>query len=537
MALNGLMMDYPLTLNTIQRRAETIHGDREVVTRLPDRSWHRYSYREMSERAKRLALALQRLGVASGDRVATLCWNHYRHLEAYFGIPASGAVLHTLNLRLHPDDLVHIINEADDRVVIVDDSLLPLLSEIRDRAELQHVVVVSETATSTSEYLDYEALIEAENPEQFEFQNIDENQAASMCYTSGTVGKPKGVVYSHRAIAIHTLGAALTCGFEIWESDCLLPVVPMFHVNCWGLPYIAAMMGAKLVLPGPNLDPQSLLEAYQQERVTWSAGVPTIWLALLDKLDENPGAYDLSALRKMIVGGAALPQSLLEAFEERHQLNLVPAWGMTETTPMGTTCYLRPGEESISSEQQNAIRCRQGTPVPFVELRARGDNGLIDWDGKSMGELEVQGPWIAAEYFNQSEANDSFTEDGWFRTGDIVSINERGSMKIEDRAKDLIKSGGEWISSLDLENSLLAHPAVAQAAVVAVAHEKWGERPLALIVARAETSVSADELRDFLAQHHAKWWIPDAFEFVDEIPKTTTGKISKKAIREQFAGG
>ncbi len=534
-SLNSLMMDFPLTLNSILHRAETIHGEREVVTRMPDRSWHRYGYRDMSDRAKRLALALSNLGVEAGDRVATLCWNHYRHLETYFGIPAYGAVLHTLNPRLHEDDLVHIISEAGDKILILDESLLPVLARFRDRINLEHVIVIAEGGELPEGMHSYETLLSETDVNDFKYPEIDENQAASMCYTSGTVGKPKGVVYSHRAIALHSLGAALTCGFEIWESDSILPVVPMFHVNGWGLPYIAAMMGSKLVLPGPSLDAVSLLEAYEQEQVTFTAGVPTMWLALLEKLDEDPEKYDVSALRKLIVGGAAMPQSLLQAFQERHNLNLVAAWGMTETTPMGTICYLRPGQEEASQDEQYGYRCRQGTPVPFVEIRARGPNGLVEWDGKTMGELEVRGPWITSGYHNRPDTADRITEDGWFRTGDIVSINKRGSMKIEDRSKDLIKSGGEWISSVDLENAIMAHEDVAEAAVIAIDHPKWGERPLAAVVARPESTLNVEELQEFLASVVAKWWIPDAFEIVSEIPKTATGKFNKVALREQFA--
>jgi fatty-acyl-CoA synthase len=529
------MMDFPLTLNTILRRAETIHGEREVVTRMPDRSWHRYNYRQMAQRAKRLALALVKLGIAPGDRVATLCWNHYRHYEAYFGIPACGAVLHTLNLRLHVDDLVHIVNEAADKILIVDQSLLPLLAQFRDRVSFEQVIVVSDSGELPAGMLDYETLLADTNADDFSYPELNENQAASMCYTSGTIGKPKGVVYSHRAIAVHTLGAALTCGFEVWESDCILPAVPMFHVNCWGLPYIAAMMGSKLVFPGPHLDADSLLEAFQQEQVTFSAGVPTVWLAILAKLDENPEAHDLSSLRKMIVGGAAVPPSTLQAFQERHNLSLVAAWGMTETSPMGTISNLRHSQASAPLEEQYESRSRQGSPVPFVEIRARGDDGLVPWDGQSMGELEVRGPWIAGSYYERPETADRFTDDGWFRTGDIVSIDSRGSMKIEDRAKDLIKSGGEWISSVDLENRLMGHPAVAEAAVIAMLHPKWGERPLAVVVVRSGQSVTSDELREFLKSQVAKWWIPDAFELINEIPKTGAGKFDKVTLRKQFA--
>jgi len=527
-------MDFPLTLNTILSRAETIHGERELATRLPDKSWRRYNYRAMAQRAKCLALALGRLGVEPGDRVATLCWNHYRHFEAYFGVPAFGAVLHTLNLRLHADDLVHIVNEAEDKVLIVDESLLPLLAQFRGRVKLEHVIAISDDGKLPADMLDYETIIGKEDENEFTYPEIDENRAASMCYTSGTIGKPKGVVYSHRAIATHTLGAALTCSFEIWESDCILPVVPMFHVNCWGLPYVAAMMGSKLVFPGTHTDAESLLDAYEQEQVTISAGVPTVWLAMLEKLDDDPKRYDLSALRKMFVGGAAVPPSTMQAFQERHNLTMVAAWGMTETTPIGTVSYLRPGQETDSSEEQFASRSRQGSPVPFVEIRARGDEGLVPWDGEAMGELEVRGPWIASSYYERPETDDRFTEDGWFRTGDVVSIDARGAMKIEDRAKDLIKSGGEWISSVDLENKIMGHPAVAEAAVIAMSHAKWGERPLAAVVIRGDQSVSSDELHEFLISQVAKWWIPDLFEFIDEIPKTGAGKFDKVALRKLF---
>jgi acyl-CoA synthetase (AMP-forming)/AMP-acid ligase II len=535
--LNGLMMDFPLTLDVILRRAATIHGEQEVVSILADKSSHRYTYAEMAQRAKRLAVGLRKLGVKEGDRVATLGWNHYRHLEAYFGVPISGAVLHTLNLRLHPDDLAHIVNEAEDKVLIVDESLLGIWEQFCDRVEIKHLVVVSDEGNIPDTTIGYEELLDGGEAESFDLPTLQEGQAASMCYTSGTAGKPKGVMYSHRAITLHTLAAGLTNAFGIWEEDCILPAVPMFHVNAWGLPYLAAMMGAKLVLPGPHLDADSLLEAFHQERVTISAGVPTIWLAVLGKLDADPQKYDLAALRKMFVGGSATPKSLMQAFEERHNLTLVPAWGMTETTPLGTVSHPRPRDpETTSTEEQYTRRTRQGSPVPFVEIRARGSEGIVPWDGKTMGELEVRGPWIAKAYYQRPDASDRFTEDGWFRTGDIVSINPDGCLKIEDREKDLIKSGGEWISSLDLENAIMAHPAVAEAAVIAMPHPKWDERPLAVVVVEENKTLSEDELRTFLEPKIAKWWIPDVVKFVDEIPKTSVGKFKKAALRKQFVG-
>ena len=554
--MRGLIMDYPLTLDVILRRAETIHANGQVVSRLSPSKFHRYTYAEMAGRAHQLASALRQLGLTAGDRVGTLCWNHYRHLEAYFGVPMSGCVLHTLNPRLAHDDLAYIINEAQDKALIVDESLLPVWQQIAGMTQVERVFVIGESAAtdpqvdggqpvSGSNVDEYEALIAmADDTARHKYVATDyvadEHQAAVMCYTSGTVGRPKGVVYSHRALVLHSIVGALNCGFDVRESDCLLPAVPMYHVNGWGLPYIAAMMGAKLVFSGRWLDARSLLEAFQNERVTFTAGVPTIWIEILKVLDEQASGdsrefYDLLALRRVIVGGAALPESLMLAFRQRHGITLSPAWGMTETTPMGTTAYLRPGQTELDAQEQDRLLTRQGTPVPLVEIRARGAQGIVDWDGQTMGELEVRGPCVAGEYFNRPDAAERFTQDGWFRTGDIVSIDPQGSIKIEDREKDLIKSGGEWTSSVDLENALMAHPAVSEAAVIAIPDEKWGERPLAAIVLSAGEQVSAAALRDHLTSHVAKWWLPDRFEFLDALPKTAVGKFKKSALREMFS--
>jgi fatty-acyl-CoA synthase len=528
--MDGLMMDFPLTLPAILRRAETYFGDKEIVSRLPDKSFHRYTYSDMARRARQLAVALQRLGLARGDRVATLCWNHHRHLEAYFGVPCGGFVVHMLNLRLHPDDIGYIAAHSGDRALIVDRSLLPLVEHFQDKTEIEHVFVVEDS---------YEELLSSADADEWREPELDENEAAGMCYTSGTTGRPKGVVYSHRSTVLHTLGvaAANPLGLGVWEQDVIMPVVPMFHANAWGYPYVAALIGATYVMPGPHLDPESLLDLMAQERVTWAAGVPTIWLGLLQLLDAYPDRWDLSRLKGMLVGGAAAPRAMIAGFKQRHGLTVVHGWGMTETSPVASFAAL-PGEVAqADDETQFDYIAMQGQPLPLVELRVRDDAGeRVPWDGESMGELEVRGPWVAAGYYDAPETAERWTDDGWFRTGDIVSMHPRGLIQIKDRTKDVIKSGGEWISSVDLENALMAHPAVAEAAVIAIADEKWMERPLAVVVLKEGTSASADELRDFIAPHFVKWWLPDRFEFVDEIPKTAVGKFRKTALREAYQG-
>jgi fatty-acyl-CoA synthase len=527
--MNGLMMDYQLTLPTILRRVEAYFGAKEVVTRLPDKSFHRYTYADMARRSKQLAVALEGLGLERGDRVGTLCWNHYQHLEAYFGIPCGGFVLHTLNIRLHPNDIGYIALNAGDRALIVDASLMPLVDQFVGRTKIEHVFVVESS---------YEDLLASADPDEWSDPHLEENEAAAMCYTSGTTGLPKGVVYSHRSTMLHTLGtaAANPLGLGLSEQDAILPVVPMFHANAWGYPYIAAMQGAKQVFPGPHLDAESLLEDFVQERVTWTAGVPTIWLAILQLLDANPDKWDLSAMKGMLVGGSAAPRAMIAGFQERHGLRVCHGWGMTETSPVASMASL-PGELARADhDTQFDYIAMQGLPLPLVELRARDANGNeIPHDGETMAELEVRGPWVAGAYYDTPGTSERWTEDGWFRTGDIVSFDPRGHIQIKDRSKDVIKSGGEWISSVDLENALMAHPAVVEAAVIAVPDEKWQERPLGVVVLKDDATATEEQLREFLAPNFAKWWLPDRIVFAQEIPKTAVGKFRKTALREQYA--
>ncbi|MGA7673311.1 MAG: long-chain fatty acid--CoA ligase [Nitrolancea sp.] len=533
--MDGLIMDYELTLNSILRRAETIYGEKEVVSQLPDKSIHRYTYADMAVRARKLSVALSRLGVRPGDRVATFAWNSYRHLEAYFGIPAGGAVLHTLNILLHPDDIAYIINHAGDRVVLIDDVLLSRFEKVLPQIDVDHIIVMSDSDDTPDDMLSYEDLLAAADPKEFQEPHIDERQAAAMCYTSGTTGRPKGVVYSHRALTLHSLAQMGADMFGIRERDIVLPVVPMFHANAWGLPFTCAMTGAAQVFPGPFLDAESIISLIERERVTFAAGVPTIWLGMLQYLDQHKDSVDVSTVNRTLVGGQAVPAATIRAFKDRHGIDVIHAWGMTETAPLGTVTYV----PSMLNDAPEDVRLKylsmQGRPAPLVELRIRAGGDIVPWDGESMGEVEVRGPWVASGYYNDPDSAEKFTDDGWLRTGDIAAISALGYMEIKDRAKDVIKSGGEWISSIALENQLMAHPAVAEAAVVAAEHPKWLERPVAAVVLKSGAAATEQELRDFLAPHFAKWWLPDAILFVDAIPRTSTGKFMKRALRDRYS--
>ncbi len=528
----GLMMDdYPLSLTAVVQRAERFNAAREVVFRRPDGTVGRTDFGTCVGRARRLATALSQLGIQAGDPVATLMWNQPEHLELYFALPAMGAVLHTLNPRLHPDELSFIVKDAEDCAIVIEESLLDVFATFRDAREFAQVIIVRREGELPDGAHDYESLIAGADP--MDWPPADEGRAAAMCYTSGTTGRPKGVVYSHRSLVLHSLVAALPDVKNISRRDTVLPVVPMFHANAWGLPYAAALLGASIVLPGPQLDAESVLDLLASEHVTITAGVPTVWMAVLQAISAEPDRWDLTDLHALVVGGSAAPRSMLEGFD-RHGLTVVHAWGMTETSPLGSVCRLPVDLDEADDDARYTYRARQGIASPFVEIRARADDGeLVPWDDQAMGELEVRGPWVARAY-HRGQGEEKFSADGWFATGDVVTIDPRGNLKICDRSKDLVKSGGEWISSVDLENQIMAHPSVAEAAVIAIPDDRWGERPLAVIVARDGQEVSADELRGHLAGHYAKWQIPDRFEFIEEIPRTATGKFKKTALRERF---
>jgi fatty-acyl-CoA synthase len=529
--MSSTMMNFPLTLIPILERAGQVFPEVEIVTRRPDKSLHRHTYADFHRRARALAEMLVKLGLKKGDRVGTLMWNNYAHLEAYFGIPAAGGVLHTLNLRLFPEDIAWIANHAEDRFLIVDDVLLPLYEKFKNQVKFEKVIVFPFSGKPVpAGYEDYEKLL-AQATGKFEYPKLDENDGAGMCYTSGTTGKPKGVLYSHRSSVLHAFGIALPDAAGLSMRDSVVPVVPMFHANAWGLPYSATMMGCKQVMPGPHLDAESLLDLFEKEKVTLAAGVPTIWMGVLAALEKEPKRWKLTGMR-MTVGGSAVPESMMRGFD-KHGLRVEEGWGMTELSPLGSLARLKPSLDSRSVDEQYAFRAKAGIPLPFVEVRVVNEDGIAPWDGKSVGELQVRGPWVTGSYYKLPKS-DSFTDDGWFRTGDVVTMLPEGYISITDRTKDLIKSGGEWISSVDLENAIMAHPAVKEAAVIAAPHPKWMERPLAVVVLKEGQKLDKDGLRTFLKSKFADWWLPDGVAFVDEIPRTSTGKFLKTKLRDQF---
>jgi fatty-acyl-CoA synthase len=533
--MKGLMMGYQLTLPTILRRAESLFGNKEIISRLPDKTIHRYTYKHFAARTKKLAVALNKLGVRKGDRVATLGWNHYQHLEAYFAIPCSGAIVHTLNVRLSPDDLAYIVNHAEDKIIIVDQVLLPLFEKFKTAINVSNVIVIPQDTNVSQGYLNYEEVLASGDASQFQPFEGDEHSAACLCYTSGTTGKPKGVLYSHRSIMLHSMSFMVSCsGVGVNERDVVLPVVPMFHACAWGFPFNCAFVGATQVLPGPHLDADSLLQLFESEKVTLTAGVPTVMLSILNRLESDTREYKLF-LRMILVGGSSAPRHLVKSFGERYGIQVLHSWGMTELSPLGSTAVITSKMDNTSKEDQYDYATKQGLPVPFVEIRGRNESGITPWDGITIGELEVRGPWVASSYYRETESNEKFTTDGWLKTGDMVTISPNGCIEIKDRSKDVIKSGGEWISSIALENALMSHPSVLEAAVIGVPDVKWMERPFAYVVLKEGKNVSTEELKEFLSDKVAKFWIPDGYAVVPSIPKTSVGKFLKSALRDLHA--
>jgi fatty-acyl-CoA synthase len=528
------MQSFPLTITAILRHASSVHGARKVTT-ATGTGYRDCSYAELGRQAAQLANALRRVGITGDQRVATFMWNNAEHLTAYMAVPAMGAVLHTLNIRLFPEQIVYVANEAEDQVVLVDLSLAKLLAPILADLDTVHTVIavgegdLAALGESGKTVLRYGDVIADESTE-FDWPDIDENCAAAMCYTSGTTGNPKGVVYSHRSSYLHTMATCSSNGIGVGSSDCVLPIVPMFHANAWGLPYAALMAGADLVLPDCHLDAKSLVDMIEKLRPNVAGAVPTIWNDVMHYLDNNPG-HDVSSLRIVPCGGSAVPVSLMRTFEDKHGVQIRQLWGMTETSPMATMAWPPPG---TPEDQHWTFRASQGQPVCGVEARIVDDDGqVLPNDNQAVGEVEVRGPWITGSYYRGHD--ESKFDSGWLRTGDVGRIDERGFITLTDRAKDVIKSGGEWISSVELENCLIAHPDVVEAAVVGVPDERWQERPLAVVVAKEGSAVNAGDLRNFLADKVVRWWLPERWTFVDEIPRTSVGKYDKKTIRSRYA--
>jgi fatty-acyl-CoA synthase len=531
------MMNVPLTVGSLLERAERFFPKKQVVSRTLS-GIHRFTYKEIGQRTRKLSSALEKLGIQKGDRVGTLAWNHHRHLEIYFAAPGMGAVLHTINIRLSPEHITYIINHAQDKILFVDEDLWPLIEKVKDQlTSVQTFVVMTDKedlpSTSLENVYSYETLLETGSPEFAFVHDIDENDPAGICYTSATTGNPKGVVYSHRGIVLHSFALGLADTTALSESDICLPVVPMFHANAWGMPFAATFFGSTQVLPGPQFTPKLILELIEQEKVTTTAGVPTIWLGVLNELEK--GSYDVSTLRSVLCGGSAAPRGMIKVFETKYKIPFLHAYGMTETTPLATVSRLKSYQTDLEEDTRLDIRSKQGLLVPGLEMKVIGSNGEVKWDGQEMGELLLRGPWVANEYYNDERTRDAF-RDGWLYTGDVATVDEEGVIKLVDRTKDLIKSGGEWISSVDLENALMAHEAVFEASVVAVPHPQWQERPVACVVLKEPFigKVDKQELLDFIAPQFAKWWLPDDVIFLKEIPKTSVGKFLKQALREQL---
>ncbi|RJF94633.1 long-chain-fatty-acid--CoA ligase [Oleomonas cavernae] len=534
--MRGLMQERPLLISSFLTFAATYHQDREIVSRLVEGSLHRYTYAQAEERARRVANVLKGLGAKFGDVIGTLAWNTHRHLEVWYGTSGSGLVCHTINPRLFPEQIAYIVNHADDKVLFIDLTFVPLVEKFADKLKgVRHFVILTDRAhmpqTSLPDALCYEELVAQASP-NFAWPDFDENTASSLCYTSGTTGNPKGVLYSHRSTAIHSMVANNADAFGLRSVDAVLPVVPMFHANAWSIPYGAPMAGAKLVMPGAALDGASVYNLLETEGVTMTAAVPTIWLMLLQYLEKEEKT--LSTLKRVVIGGSAAPRSMIDTFQEKYGVSVCHAWGMTEMSPLGTLGTLKAGMDTWPKEKRLDVQCKQGRAVFGVDLKITDDDGKeLPRDGKAFGHLMVRGPWIANAYL-KGEGGNILDENGYFDTGDVATLDPEGFMQITDRAKDVIKSGGEWISSIDLENAAVGHPSVAEAAVIGIVHPKWDERPLLIVVRKAGKDISREEMLDFLVGKIAKWWMPDDVVFVDELPHTATGKLLKTKLREDF---
>lgn len=533
----GSMMHSPLLISSILDHAVRCYADVEMVSRRCEGDIHRYTYADAAKRAKQLANALQAHGVGLGARVATLAWNGYRHFEIYYAASGMGAITHTINPRLFPEQIAYIANHAEDEILFFDLTFLPLVEAVAPKLTTVKAYVLMADVnhlpsnTSLPNLQCYEDFIAAHSAD-FAWPAVDENTPASLCYTSGTAGNPKGVLYSHRSTVLHSYGANAPDGFGLTSDSVVLPVVPMFHVNAWGIPYMCPAFGCKLVFPGPAMDGASLYQLFESEAVTLSAGVPTVWLGLLNHLRANNLRF--STFKETVIGGSACPPAMLREFEEVHGITVVHAWGMTELSPLGTVCRLKPAQKLLSADAQFAIKAKQGRSVFGVEMKIVGSDGVtLPQDGKAFGDLHVRGNWVCERYFNEAE---SALVNGWFPTGDVATIDADGFMQITDRSKDVIKSGGEWISSIDLENLAMAHPAVMEAAVIGVPHAKWDERPIVLVVLKAGVTLTGAELLQFYEGKIAKWWMPDDVVFVDALPHTATGKLLKTKLREEYRG-
>ena len=534
--LMGQMMSKPLLISSIIDHAARHFGNNEIVSRRAEGDMHRYNYSQCHQRAKKLANAFRQLEIKIGDRIATLAWNGYRHMEAYYAVSGSGAVLHTINPRLHPEQIAYIVNHAEDQFLLFDLTFLPIVQAIASHCPTVRGFVMMcdkdrlPNDTNIPNLLCYEELIDS-NSDKFEWPLFDENSASSLCYTSGTTGNPKGALYSHRSTVLHSYACAMPDALNVSARDSVMPVVPMFHVNAWGLPYSAPLTGAKLVFPGPHMDGKSLYELFEQEKVTFSAGVPTIWLGLLNYVTQNNLKF--STFKRTIIGGSACPPSMMKTLRNTFGVDVVHAWGMTEMSPLGTTGTLQAKHMTMSAEQQESVLIKQGHAIYGVDMKIVNDSGKeIAWDGTTYGNLLVKGPWIISSYF-KNEGGDVL-EDGWFPTGDVATIDPDGYMQITDRSKDVIKSGGEWIGTIDLENVAMSFPGVQQAACIGVFHPKWDERPLLLIVKKPDSEIDKHELIQFYEGKIAKWWTPDDVVFIDALPLGATGKIQKNKLRDQF---